>query len=76
MNSNSKKNSSKDKKETPLLQKKKFPKEIENLFEEFFVFGIRKGDLSSAVENKNIEQIILPPKILYSYPDPTEIIKK
>jgi len=49
---------------------------LENLFEEFFVFGVTKEDLTSAVENKNCEEITLPPKILYSYPDPTEIIKK
>ena len=70
------KKSSKDKKDTPSL-KKQIPKQMENLFEEFFVFGSTKEDLITAVgQNKNFDEINLPPKILYSYPDPTENIKK
>ena len=70
------KKSSKDKKDTPSL-KKQIPKQMENLFEEFFVFGSTNEDLITAVgQNKNFDEINLPPKILYSYPDPTENIKK
>ena len=69
------KKSSKDKRDTPSI-KKHIPKQMENLFEEFFVFGSTKEDLSAAVQNKNYEEITLPAKILYSYPDPTENIKK
>lgn len=70
------KKSSKDKRDTPSL-KKQIPKQMENLFEEFFVFGSTKEDLITAVgHNKNFDEINLPPKILYSYPDPTENIKK
>lgn len=65
----------KEKKESALLRKI-ISKQTENLFEEFFVFGIKKEDLIENVENKNYEQITLPPKIIYSYPDPTENIKK
>lgn len=60
-----------------LLARKPFSKNIENLFEEFFVFGVPKEDLVYAEEKSpNKDQIKLPPKILYSYPDPTENLKK
>lgn len=65
----------KEKRETS-FSKKANHKQMENLFEEFFVFGVKKQDLIEEVENKHLEQITMPPKILYSYPDSPEFIKK
>lgn len=49
-------------------------KNVENLFEEFLIYGASKQDLIEAHSSEN--SFTLKPKILYSYPDSTDLIKK
>lgn len=62
--------------EPSLLKRFSQSKKIESIYEQFFIFGVKKQELIECTETNQSNNVVLKPSVLYSYPVSIDAIRK
>lgn len=62
--------------ESSVLKRFSQSKKLESIYEQFFIFGVKKQELIEYTETNHDHHMILKPSVLYSYPVSADAIRK